>query len=318
MKGMVFLDALGGVTSLLVVVALGFALARMGWFSASSRKLIPALVTNVSLPPFLFSIIVGSMSRDRLFEMLYGISLPALTMALMFGLAWIVGKMLHVDKRHFGLFCACISNPNTIFIGIPVNMALFGPESLPYVLLYYFACTCFFWTVGNYAVSRDWHGNEGGPVASPGIWHRIQKIVSPPMMGFLAGLFFVLSGWSLPHFIDDAARTVGNLTTPLALLFIGITLEKMDWSHFRLTRDMIVALIGRLVVNPLAVWLLLPLFSLPPLMGKVFIMQSSLPVIMQIAILSAYYNTDPEFGSVMVSLSTICCAITIPVYMTLL
>lgn len=315
---MVFLDALGGVASLLLVVALGFILSRKGWFSPASGKVIPSLVTNISLPPFLFSIIASSMDREHLLEMLYGITLPALTMVLMFAMAWCVGKLIHVNKKHFGLFCACISNPNTIFIGIPVNMSLFGPESLPYVLLYYFASTCFFWTVGNYALSRDWHGKDGPGVSFPGLWHRLRKIVSPPLIGFMAGLVFVLAGWSLPRFIAEAAKTVGSLTTPLALIFIGITLEKMDWSHFSLTRDMLVALVGRLVVNPVLVWLLLPLFSLPELMGKVFIMQSSLPVIMQIAILSAYYNTDPEFGSVMVSLSTICCAITIPIYMTLL
>ena len=73
-----------------------------------------------------------------------------------------------------------------------------------------------------------------------------------------------------------------------------------------------------MAVSPLVVWALLPLFGLPPLMGKVFVMQASLPVLMQVAILSGYYNTDPEFGSLMVSLSTLACAVTVPVYMLLL
>ena len=78
------------------------------------------------------------------------------------------------------------------------------------------------------------------------------------------------------------------------------------------------ALVGRLVVSPLVVLLLVPLFPIPELMGKVFIMQASLPVLMQAAILSAYYRTDPEFGALMVSLSTLLSALTIPIYMTLL
>lgn len=315
---MVFLNALGGVISLLLVVALGYLLSRLGWFTRECHNLFPRLVTNVALPPFLFSVIVGSMDRGHLLDMLYGVMLPMLTMFIMFALAFLAGKILRVQKKHFGLFCACISNPNTIFIGIPVNMALFGHEALPYVLLYYFASTSFFWTVGNYAIARDAGGKTGAPSACPGLRHRLAKIISPPMIGFLTGLVFVLLDWRLPSFIHDAASTVGNLTTPLALIFIGSTLQRMEWKNFRLSRDIVVALIGRLVVNPVLVWLLLPLFALPELMGKVFVMQSSLPVIMQIAILSAYYDTDPEFGSVMVCLSTTLCALTIPIYMTLL
>lgn len=315
---MVFLNALGGVISLLLVVALGYVLSRLGWFARECHNLFPRLVTNVALPPFLFSVIVSSMDRGHLLEMLYGVALPMLTMIIMFILAFLAGKILKVQKKHFGLFCACVSNPNTIFIGIPVNMALFGHDALPYVLLYYFASTTFFWTIGNYAIARDSGGEIAKSPVYPRIRHKLAKIISPPMIGFLTGLFFVLLDWHLPSFIHEAARTVGNLTTPLALIFIGSTLQRMEWKNFKLSRDIVVALIGRLVVNPVLVWLLLPLFALPELMGKVFVMQSSLPVIMQIAILSAYYDTDPEFGSVMVCLSTILCAFTIPVYMSLL
>ena len=42
-----------------------------------------------------------------------------------------------------------------MYIGLPVNLALFGDEALPFVLLYFFANTVFFWTVGNYSISHD-------------------------------------------------------------------------------------------------------------------------------------------------------------------
>lgn len=53
-------------------------------------------------------------------------------------------------------------------------------------------------------------------------------------------------------------------------------------------------------------------------MGKVYIIQSSLPVLTQAAILSAYYRTDPEFGSLMVCASAILYATTAPLYAALL
>lgn len=350
---MVFLHAFGGVFSLLLVVGVGYALAARGWFGPESRRLLPRLVTNVSLPPFLMCTILRSFERENLLHMLSGILLPLLAMLLMYAAAWVTARLTRVSRRHFGLFCACVSNPNTIFIGIPVNMALFGPEAVPYVLLYYFASTCFFWTVGNYAISRDERAPApsgaspqagvsmsataataatagagltpphagAGRDARPGhaSWRaRLGRVVSAPMLGFLTGLALALLGVELPGFLFEAARQVGDLTTPLALIFIGVTLQGMDMRGFRLTRDMALALTGRFVVSPLLVYALLPFFGLPELMGKVYVMQASLPVLMQVAILSAYYNTDPDFGSVMVSLSTIICVITTPLYMTLL
>ncbi|MBD5627721.1 MAG: AEC family transporter [Desulfovibrio sp.] len=319
---MVLLQAFGGVLSLLLVVGVGYVLAGRGWFPPAVRGLLPRLVTNVALPPFLMCTILRSFGREDLWHMLQGTLLPLLAMVLMYALAYAVGRAAGVERRHFGLFCACVSNPNTIFIGIPVNMALFGEEAVPYVLLYYFASTSFFWTVGNYAISRD----ERAPGAAapradgdgqPGARRR-KALVSAPVFGFLAGVSLALLHVELPGFLLEAARLVGSLTTPLALIYIGVTLHEMDLRHLRVTRDMALALTGRMVASPLLVWALLPLFGLPPLMGKVFVMQASLPVLMQVAILSGYYNTDPEFGSLMVSLSTLACAGTIPVYMLLL
>ncbi len=319
---MVLLQAFGGVLSLLLVVGVGYVLAGRGWFPPAVRGLLPRLVTNVALPPFLMCTILRSFAREDLWHMLQGTLLPLLAMVLMYALAYVVGRAAGVERRHFGLFCACVSNPNTIFIGIPVNMALFGEEAVPYVLLYYFASTSFFWTVGNYAISRDERAPGAAAPQPAGDGHqggrRRKALVSAPVFGFLAGVSLALMHVELPGFLLEAARLVGSLTTPLALIYIGVTLHEMDLRHLRVTRDMALALTGRMAVSPLLVWALLPLFGLPPLMGKVFVMQASLPVLMQVAILSGYYNTDPEFGSLMVSLSTLACAVTIPVYMLLL
>ncbi len=306
---MLFLHALGGIFGLLLVVAVGYVLAWKGWFSTECKMLLPRLVTYVALPPFLMSTFLQS------FDMLYGALLPFTSQILTFSLAWVVGRAVRVRRRHLGLFCACVSNSNTIFVGIPVNLALFGEESLPHVLLYYFASTIFFWTVGNYAISSD--GKSDGRERTR-LRDNIRHIFSPPMLGFLTGLSLVLLNVELPRFLLDTARHLGNLTTPLALLFIGISLQNMDLRHLRLDRDLALALLGRLVLSPLVVALLVPLFPIPELMAKVFIMQASLPVLMQAAILSAYYRTDPEFGALMVSLSTLLSAITIPICMCLL
>lgn len=305
---MSFLIAFGSVLSLLLVVALGFILTKWGWFTEDSQKLLPRLVTNVSLPPFLATTIITHFPQNEFFQLIKGALLPALVMVLLFAGAWIFGLFAHVQKKHFGLFCACVSNPNTIFIGIPINQALYGPNALPYVLLYYFASTVFFWTVGNFFISRDSRGKNSGI--------HWQNLISPPIIGFICGITILLAKIPVPEFIFRAAVMTGEMTTPLALVFIGITLA--NTGRIKISRDLIFATCGRLIASPLLLWLLLPFFHLPPLMGEVFIIQSGLPVLTQIAILSAYYGGDSEFGSEMVAFTSIGCALTVPVLKSLL
>ena len=56
----------------------------------------------------------------------------------------------------------------------------------------------------------------------------------------------------------------------------------------------------------------------PPLMGRVFVIQASLPVVAQAAVLSAQFRTDAAFGAQAVALSTLLSIVTVPLLMALL
>lgn len=138
---MVFLHALQGIFGLLLIVSLGYMLARKGWFSPETQILLPRLVTSVALPPYLFYTIIHSFGRDDLVHLLYGSLFPLLSILLTFAVALLVARIARVERRHLGLFCTSFATSNTVFIGLPVNLALFGESAAPYVLLYFFANT---------------------------------------------------------------------------------------------------------------------------------------------------------------------------------
>ena len=310
---MAFLHALGGVFGLMLLGFVGFMLAARNWFGAETRIVLPRLITQIALPPFLMYTIMHSFHRDDLVLLAKGALLPLGSVTLTFGLAIVMGKLARVKREHFGLFCASVANSNTIFIGIPVNLALFGESSIPYVLLYYAASTVFFWTVGVYSITCDITENKGQiPLRT-----RVRQVFSPPFMGFITGLILTMLGVELPEFLQNVARSLGNLTTPLAMIFIGISIYDMGLRSIRIGKDMVLLALGRMVLGPLVMTGLLYFFPVPALMGKVFIIQASLPVMTQAAILSAHYHTDPEFGAQGVSLTTLLSMITIPIYMVI-
>lgn len=300
------------VLSLFLIGLVGYALAKRGWFGPETKAAISRLVTMVTLPPYLFHNVVTTFGRDNLMHLVYGAAVPAVSLGLTFLVATLTSRLLEHPQGRRGIYKTCSVTSSTIFIGLPVNVALFGEAALPYVLLYFFANCTFVWTVGNYLISQD-----GAAPSQEGLFTRaaLRRILSPPLVGFLAGLGVILLGLRVPAFLLTSARLIGGITTPMAIIFIGLTLAGMDFRQIEPDRDVLLALMGRFVISPLTIILIMHCVDLPPLMGKVFIIQSSLPAITSAGIIAAGYGADSQYASVIVSLSTLMALVTIPLVM---
>ena len=258
--------------------------------------------------------LVTTFNKDMLIKLSSGLKIPFLSIMICILLSILVCKILKVEKGRRGAFKVMFFTSNTIFIGLPVNLALFGESSVPYVLLYYIANTVIFWTIGVYLISKDSSVEEANIIN----FQSIKRIFSAPLIGFLLGIIFVLLEINLPTFIIDACKYLGNLTTPLSMLFIGSTIYSVDLKGIRLTKDIITIVIARLFISPFVVVLLAHFSSEPILMKEVFIIQASLPIMTQTTIISKQYNSDYKYVAVLTTLTTILSLITIPVYMFIL
>jgi predicted permease len=307
--GTVLLKTAEGVISLYIVGLLGYVLAKTKFIGPEARLAFPRLVTVVTLPPFLFASVIKSFDRAGLLGLISGTLIPVASILLVFCLAKIYARAFQVRRERRGLVSVASATSNTIFIGLPVNIAIFGERAVPYVLLYFFANTTFFWTLGNYNLSLD---GVRAPERFSGM-AAAKAILSPPFLGFILGILLIVLGKTPWKPIMDSCSLVGGLTTPLALLFIGTTLAGASLRSLRPDRDLAFVLLARFVISPLAV-LLLARFAIPipPLMLKVFLVQSSLPAAANIALMSAYHGSDSAFGGLLVSVSTLLSLITIP------
>lgn len=305
--------AIQSVLTLLIIGLLGYVLAKKGWFSPEAKAMLPRLVIMVSLPMYMLHSVTTIMTRDELMHLAYGLIVPFLSIWLVFCLTLVLVKALKVPPGRRGAFCASITASNTVFIGLPVNIALFGMEAVPYVLLYYFANATFFWTVGNYIMSID---GEAGKAKICSLV-TLKRVMSPPIIGFAVSLLLVLLGWQLPPFINNAAKYVGNMTTPLIIMFLGIMMQDANLRGIKLSRELVGIMLGRFVLSPLVIVLLTTIFVLPDLMRKVFIIQASLPIIASVSLMAGFYKSDAEFATVAVTLSTAMSVFITPVVMVL-
>lgn len=151
-----------GIFTIVFVVGIGYVLSKKGWFDDKSSALIAKLVTTVSLPLYMISSLTKNFTAEKLVELAPDMLLPVCSMLLALIVGKIAAKLLHVRQGRRGVFVSNFFIANTMFIGLPVNLALFGDESIPSVMLYYMVNLTFFWTLGVQNIVADIEGKAGG------------------------------------------------------------------------------------------------------------------------------------------------------------
>ncbi|MFS9253210.1 AEC family transporter [Streptococcus infantis] len=309
----IFLRSISGILVILGMILVGFVIGEKGWFDDKSRGLIAKLVTQVALPCYMLYTITQRFTTADLLKMLPALRFPALSMVILLGIASGVAKIFAVRQDRRGLFISMFFNSNTIFVGLPINQALFGDASIPYVLIYYMCNTTFFWTLGTYLIQRDGEGEAQFDLKT-----SLKKVFSPPLMGFILGLVMVMLQVKMPAFLASDLQYLGNLTTPLSMIFIGLSVSHIGVKQLVLGKDQLLILLGRFLVAPLLMATIVYWVPLPSLMKQVFIIQSAMPVMTNAPVVARLYGADSDYAAIMVTETTLATMVMIPILMVLI
>ena len=179
---------------------------------------------------------------------------------------------------------------------------------------HYLANTSLFWTLGVFNIQRNSFNNN----KKFSTLDSIKKIFSPPFISFLIGLSLVLLEIKLPSFMVSSFRYIGNLTTPLSMFFIGIVIYSINFKEIKLDMPSYLIIVGRFIIAPFIMFLCLKLFNLPDILNKVFIVESTMPIITQAALVSEFYGVNSKYVSFMVGFTTVLSILVIPIYSVIL
>ena len=207
-------------------------------------------------------------------------------------------------------------NANTIFIGLPLNVALFGNDAISYFLVYYITNTISTWTLGVYLMTADSRSGKSSKAAG----FDWKKLLPAPLLGFLVALLFLVLRIQMPEYATNTLTYIGNIVTPLSLVYIGIVLAKAGLKTITLDKDTIVTLIGRFILGPVIMYsiLILTAKNMPGAEFKTFVVQSATPALAVLPILASQGDGDVEFSTNVVTVSTVMFVVVIPIVVTLL
>ncbi|NLG24740.1 MAG: AEC family transporter [Clostridiales bacterium] len=337
-------QAISIVLSIFIMIALGAWLARIGWLNEAGAALVSQLVVKVALPFMIVNSLFTSFDRATLWAALPTLAAPLISVAIGVWLGRLVGRLTGIPENRRGAFASMFAFSNSVFIGVPVSLALFGDGALPYTLIYYIANTTLFWSVAVRLLARD--GGQPAPAgkladvprylaarlkgqagaadepqfaAARQALSAVRKALPLPLVTFFACAALILLGVRLPDFALTAARYVGGMVTPLSLFFIGALMMRMlSRGPVRWQKGFSWVLLGRFVVSPLVMLALSRVFPMSAALRDVLIIQASMPVMSSTSIVADSLGADAEYVAGATTLSTMVSLVAIPLYMMIL
>lgn len=325
---MVFLTSLQSIIPIVLLIALGYILKGRGMFNDTFSSNLSRLIMSVILPAGVFVSVLHHMQTSDLWNLRYGLLVVGLTYFVSYIVAFIMMKILRVPPGRRGIFINMVVNDNCLFIGLPVQIALFGPEALPYFLLYYIGNTISVWMVGVFLIEMDPlpqnSSATGESVRPSGHKFSWKKLLPPPLMGFIVALIFLYAQIPVPTILHNTLNYLGDMVTPLSLLYIGIVLHDAGLKSMALNKDSLGGIFGRFVIAPLIMFGVIITvryiggITLEPIAMITFIVQSAGPVIAVLPIVANESGADLPFATGLVMISTILFVFVIPLIMELL
>lgn len=210
-------------------------------------------------------------------------------------------------KQDFGMrmFSVASVMGNVGFFGLPVVRALFpeAAEAGVYSCMFNISLNIVAWTVCVFHLTGERkHMSLKAALLNP-------SLVSAAV-GFL--LYLLNAKAWLPEMLQSGMRTVGNMSTPLCMLILGIRLATLNFRKLFTTPIVWLISAGKLLVFPLFCWLLVLALPLDPVFKGCMLMLAATPCASIVLNLAEMHNSGQDLAANCALLSTLLSIVTIP------
>lgn len=297
---------------LFALMGVGYLLGWRRVLPETAAKELATILMEVSLPAMILSSMQSGANPELLKSGLWLIALCLLMIGLSLALSWQAARLLRVPPGKRGVWSFAAALPNNGFMGFPVVYAAYGDEGLFLAVLLNLVFSLVFYSLGVKLLCRD--------SAHPGQvrWRKI--LTSSPNLALALGLTLLLLELALPAPVLAIVNYLGDMTVPLSMLLIGLSLSHGKPSALFRDRHAFSAALVRLVVLPLlclGITLILPV-PIGDLAPKVLVLICAMPTAAICLIFAQQYDCDAELAGKAIFLSCLLSVITIPLILLLL
>lgn len=221
-------------------------------------------------------------------------------------LHWPIAKLFWKDGTE-NIVAFSAGNGNSGYFGIPVCLALLGPDSLPVAVMIGFGFTLCQDTLGYYIMARHEYTAK----------KALQKVLRlPPLYAFLAGILCNIFGIQISDILLDTMHVLEGGYVPLGMMTIGFGLYGVRLKDFDLKLT-VSTLFTKFIIWPAMIWgiiwidaLYFHLFS--DFIAQTMMIISLVPIAANTVVFAEELHDHPEKAALIVIISTVIALFYIP------
>ncbi|MDD4002791.1 MAG: AEC family transporter [Clostridia bacterium] len=308
-----FFEVLLNISILMLLGVPGFILRKTNVLKSQDSKSLAVLLLYITQPFLIIMSFQGKTYEREILGSLGIIAIGSIAIHLiMLAIAYFVFSKISLEKKQKGVFTFASTFANCGYMGIPViSMLFFGKDYLAEMLIYVSVYITVFnvinWTVGIYIISGDKRFiSIKNAVLNPA---TIATLIALPLF------FAKINLSSISVQLTDAFNLLGNMTTPISMIIIGLKLAEMPFKEIFSSKYVYLTTFLKLIVMPLIMYCLLLPFKadISPVVIAVLLIISAMPTAANTVANADRFGGDSLNAAKAMLCSTILCVLTLPV-----
>ncbi|MBE5922886.1 MAG: hypothetical protein E7271_00270 [Lachnospiraceae bacterium] len=290
---------------IMILVAIGFYLCKKQVIDKITSQKISAIVMDVCNPAMILASILSGKVEASHEELIEAIVVGFTFYLVLVVLGILMPIILRADKSQKRFYNVMTVYTNIGFIGIPVARAILPPKAIIYVVICNVMYALLFYTHGIVTLSN------GQQKMSP------KKIFSPGTIMAVVALLVCWFNYTPPVIISSSVTHIGNATVFLSMALLGASIARSNVAAGLLELRIWAFIALRLVLFPVAVFLILRAAGCDDIMGLGFSLMAMMPIGNLPLIQSEKMGEDTTLLSKAIAVTTLLSMFTITVLMIL-
>lgn len=301
----VLFSTLQQMSVLMLLIAIGFFLARKGLVPSEGATILSKIENYVFIPALALSTFMTNFTPQRLREAgIFFLAGGVMALASI-PVAIFVSHLCSKDSYVRGLFTYGLTFSNFGFMGNAVVLALFPDVFMEYMIFVLSPwILIFLWGIPYLLIPAT--GEKRSLVAG------LRSLINPMFVAMLVGILIGLLEIPVPSFLSGAVASLGNCMSPVAMLLTGLTVAKIDLKAAFSNVGVYKATVVRLVLLPLAAIGVLTLLPVSYSVALCTVCAMAMPLGLNVIVIPGAYGKDTTVGASMALVSHLLSCITIP------
>ena len=286
---------------MIIITLAGYIFARIAKVTDEQQKFMSRLLLYFINPFLVFNSFNMEFSWHK-FGQLWFAAFIALILHGVMILLGILSSKEKIDR-------VAVAFTNCGFVGIPLIRGVFGDEGVFYLMGYLIIFNVLIWTYGYYQFSGT---------------TNVKKIITNPnIIAVMLGIILFCVPVKLPEFIQKPIVMIADINTPMAMLLLGILFARFEFDRTYIKRlvktvlfRLVIASLCNLVIILVAYKIFAGVQDIKMMLFAIYIC-SMCPVATTIPGLAVVFDHDKSFASLVVTVTSLFCIVTIPSFVAL-